>query len=214
MKRSVFLAVIAILALAIGGQALAQTASAYAVLKDKDGKTVGTATLTQTAAGVQVVISAEGLIPGPHGFHVHAVGTCTAPDFTSAGGHFNPDGKQHGLQNPAGAHVGDMPNLVADAAGKASVTAVAQRATLAAGATSLFDTDGSAVVIHANADDDKTDPTGNAGGRVACGVVTTGQLPSTSTAPASLPLPGIAAVAAAIALAALAVALRRRQVSA
>lgn len=213
MKRSVFLAVIAILALAIGGQALAQTTGAYAVLKDKDGKTVGTATLTQTAAGVQVAISAQGLTPGAHGFHVHAVGTCTPPDFTSAGGHFNPDGKQHGLQNPAGAHVGDMPNLVADAAGKASATAVAQRATLAAGATSLFDADGSAIVIHANADDDKTDPTGNAGGRVACGVVTAGQLPSTSTAPASLPLTGIAAAAAAIAAAALAVALRRRQVS-
>ena len=214
MKRSVFLAVIAILAFAVGGQALAQTGGAYAVLKDKDGKTVGTATLTQTAAGVQVAVSAAGLTPGPHGFHVHAVGTCTAPDFTSAAGHFNPDGKQHGLQNPAGAHVGDMPNLVADAAGKASATAVAQRATLAAGATSLFDTDGSAVVIHANADDDKTDPTGNAGGRVACGVVTTGQLPSSSTAPAAFPLSGIAAAGAALVLAALDILLRRRRASA
>ena len=214
MKRSVFLAVIAMLALTVGGQALAQTASAYAVLKDKDGKTVGTATLTQTAAGVQVAVTAEGLTPGAHGFHVHAVGTCTPPDFTSAGGHFNPDGKQHGLQNPAGAHVGDMPNLVADAAGKASATGVAQRATLASGATSLFDADGSAVVIHANADDDKTDPTGNAGGRVACGVVTTGQLPSSSTAPAALPLNGIAAAGAALVLAALGILLRRRRASA
>ena len=209
MKRSIFIAVIAVLALAAGSQAMAQTTGAHAILKDKDGKTVGTATLMQAAAGVQVVVTAEGLTPGAHGFHVHAVGTCTPPDFTSAGGHFNPDGKQHGLQNPAGAHVGDMPNLVANAAGKASVTGVAQRATLAAGATSLFDADGSAVVIHASPDDDKTDPTGNSGGRVACGVVIAGQLPVTSTAPDAIPFIGIASVGAAFALGALAIAWRR-----
>jgi Cu-Zn family superoxide dismutase len=186
MNRYAILAAL-LIAILTAPQALAQTgAQAHATLKDRDGKVVATANLAQASGGVSVAIAAQGLTPGAHGLHIHAVGLCTAPDFTSAGGHFNPDAKQHGLKNPAGAHVGDLPNLVADASGKASLTATALRATLASGPTSLFDSDGSALVIHANPDDEATDPTGNSGGRVACGVVTAGSLPSTSTAAPSL----------------------------
>jgi Cu-Zn family superoxide dismutase len=107
-----------------------------------------------------------------HAFHVHGVGTCTAPDFTSAGGHYNPGAKEHGLQNPKGAHVGDMPNVVVDASGAATASFVLLGATLVGGGPgSLFQVGGTAVVLHAVADDMKTDPAGNAGARIACGVI-------------------------------------------
>jgi Cu-Zn family superoxide dismutase len=149
--------------------AAAQTASA--ALKNADGKDVGTARLTQTPAGVLIQLSVKGLPAGEHAFHVHAVGKCEPP-FTTAGGHFNPTGKKHGMMAPEGQHAGDMPNLHIPASGELAVEVLNAAVTLEKGKpNSLFDADGSAMVIHASKDDYKTDPTGEAGGRIACGVV-------------------------------------------
>lgn len=152
------------------------TTTAHAIVNDSTGKQLATATFTQDSAGkVHVDIHAEGLTPGQHGVHFHAVGTCTAPTFASAGGHFNPDStKHHGLNNPAGPHAGDLPNMLVDSTGKADYTAVTSTVSLTPGAMSLFDADGSALVIHATADDNMSDPAGNAGARVGCGVIQSG----------------------------------------
>jgi Cu-Zn family superoxide dismutase len=145
--------------------------SAEAVLKDKDGKQVGVATLIETPEGVRVAITGYRLPPGRHGLHVHAVGLCEPPEFTSAGGHFNPGGKQHGRMNPAGPHAGDLPNLVVAASGEGGIDITTKAFTLRSGPTSLMGEKGTSIVVHANADDEKTDPTGNSGGRIACGVI-------------------------------------------
>lgn len=149
--------------------------AAKADLKDAAGKTVGTATFTTSQAGVQVKVQVTGLKPGPHGFHVHAAGLCEPPDFKTAAGHFNPAGKQHGLDNPMGHHGGDMPNLVVGANGEGNATATLRGVTLGDGEASLFHAGGTALVVHADADDGKTDPAGNAGARIACGVVQRGK---------------------------------------
>lgn len=139
------------------------------------GTQVGTATLTQTAEGVRIQVEASGLTPGEHGFHVHETGACAAPDFASAGGHFNPDGHAHGLESTAGPHVGDMPNLVADKQGVVKTEVVNKRLTLEQGKpNSLWKAGGTALIIHEKADDNKTGPSGNAGARVACGVISAG----------------------------------------
>ncbi|ANY18813.1 Superoxide dismutase-like protein YojM precursor [Tsuneonella dongtanensis] len=124
------------------------------------------------ASGDRVTLSAvvTGIAPGMHGFHLHTTGRCTGPDFTSAGGHLNPLANQHGSANPAGSHVGDLPNLEVKSGGTGTLTADLP-GTRAQVAEWLFDADGAAVVVHAEADDYRTDPTGNAGGRVACGVL-------------------------------------------
>jgi len=145
--------------------------AARAELKDAQGKAVATAKLKQLKNGVRISLAATGLPAGVHAFHIHAVGKCEAPDFKSAGGHFNPEGKKHGLKNPEGPHAGDMPNITVDAKGKGKATAVNARVTLGEGANSLFHEGGTAIVIHEKADDDMTDPAGNAGNRIACGVV-------------------------------------------
>lgn len=146
--------------------------SAGAALKDKDGKDVGAATLIQTPDGLRIAVTGYRLPPGTHGLHLHAVGDCKPPDFASAGGHFNPAGKQHGRLNPAGAHAGDLPNLVVADSGEAGADITTKAVTLEPGPTSLLDGKGTSIVIHAAADDEKTDPTGNSGGRIACGVIT------------------------------------------
>ena len=145
--------------------------TATAELKTVDGRTVGTANLSQVPAGVRVVLDARGLPPGPKGVHIHAVGTCDPPDFNSAGPHFNPDNKKHGLQNPEGPHAGDLSNLTVGADGNGRLESLNDRIALDAGPKSVFDADGAALVIHAAADDFKTDPTGNSGARLACGVI-------------------------------------------
>jgi superoxide dismutase, Cu-Zn family len=149
-------------------------ASATADLKDASGRSVGRAVLTPTASGVQIVVDVQGLPPGPKAVHVHETGNCTPPAFTSAGGHFNPDKRQHGTENPQGSHAGDLPNLVVGADGAGRLVVTTDRLSLAGDGrpTSLLDADGSALVVHAGPDDLKTDPTGNSGGRIACGVVT------------------------------------------
>ena len=147
-------------------------ASASADIKSADGKDVGKATLTQTADGVRIRATLTGLPPGEHAFHVHSVGKCEAP-FTSAGPHFNPGQKKHGLKSPEGHHAGDMENFVVPANGKVTVTAVNKDITLEKDKpNSVFQPDGTALVIHAGKDDYTTDPAGNAGDRIACGVIT------------------------------------------
>jgi Cu-Zn family superoxide dismutase len=145
--------------------------SATADLINARGERVGTAILTEQAGHVRLIVEVEGLTPGKHGIHIHAAGKCEPPAFTTAGGHYNPLGARHGLEAPDGAHAGDLPNLVADAAGRARYEVTTSLVTVSAGLVSIFDGDGSALVIHAQEDDQKTDPTGNSGARVACGVL-------------------------------------------
>ena len=145
--------------------------TAVSTLRNAEGQEVGKATLSSTKGGVKVHVEVANLAPGKHGIHLHAAGKCEAPDFKSAGGHFNPAEKHHGLHNPAGAHAGDLPNLVVGKDGKAKATFTAKGATLGEGKGSLLGPDGSALVIHADPDDEKTDPAGNSGARIACGVI-------------------------------------------
>lgn len=144
---------------------------ATAEILDAQGRVSGTAHLSQHKDGIHVDVKAVGLPAGVHAVHIHTVGACTAPDFTSAGGHWNPGHKQHGAENPAGAHMGDMPNMTIGGDGAGKLSAVIKGAALSGGDMPLFDADGAAVVIHAAADDYKTDPTGNAGARLGCGVL-------------------------------------------
>lgn len=147
--------------------------AAMAILKDASGNEVGEATFTETDEGVAVQVTVTGLTvvaAGEHGIHLHTVGACT-PDFQAAGGHFNPTSAQHGMENPSGPHAGDLPNIEIDADGNGAYEGTAALATLSAGENSLMDADGSAIVIHADPDDMKTDPSGNSGDRIACGVI-------------------------------------------
>ena len=150
------------------GQAKAITVK----LADANGKSVGTAKLSPDAAGVKIALSVKELTPGDHGIHVHQTAKCEGPAFTSAGGHFNPEQKQHGVNNPQGPHAGDMPNFTVDAKGRSSATVVARGVTLDDGPHSVFTGGGTALVIHEKADDLKSDPAGNAGARIACGAIT------------------------------------------
>ena len=153
-----------------------ETMTATAELRDRTGASVGTARLTGDNDGtITLVVHVDRMTPGSHGIHFHAVGSCTPGDttaFAAAGPHYNPLNRKHGLENPDGPHAGDLPNLVVGENGSGDLEAKTARATLRAGPASLLDADGSAVVVHANADDQKTDPSGNSGARVACGVVT------------------------------------------
>ena len=161
-----------LMALAFPLAAGAATGSAVAALHGADGKEVGKATFAPVKDGVKIQVQVAGLSPGKHGIHVHSVGKCEAPDFKSAGGHLNPAEKHHGLANPEGPHAGDLPNLVVDKNGKGKGTFTAKGATLGDGQGSLFGPEGTALVVHADADDEKTDPAGNSGARIACGVIT------------------------------------------
>jgi len=152
------------------GQDSAQTAKA-AMINTK-GEKVGNATLTQVqGGGVRISLAASHLPPGQHALHIHAVGKCDPPDFKSAGPHFNPDNKKHGSQNPEGHHAGDLNNFDVGADGTAKVDMLTKDVTVGEGGNSLFHPEGTALVIHASPDDYKTDPAGNAGARIACGVI-------------------------------------------
>jgi Cu-Zn family superoxide dismutase len=162
-------AIIAFATLTFAAPALAQTGKA--TLKNADGKEVGTAELSQLPAGVLIKLSLQGMPAGEHAFHVHGTGKCEPP-FTSAGGHFNAASKKHGLMAKEGHHAGDMPNLHIPSDGALSVEVVNASVTLEKGQpNSLYGPNGTALIIHAGKDDYKSDPTGEAGGRVACGVV-------------------------------------------
>jgi len=145
---------------------------AKAVLVDGQGRTVGEAQFTDREGKVRIVVDLRGLPPGTHAMHLHTVGECHGPDFKSAGAHFNPFGKKHGLENPEGPHAGDLPNFEVKSDGTAHVEVEAKLVTLWEGKNSLFQPGGTCLVVHEKADDHKTDPAGNAGARIACGVIT------------------------------------------
>ncbi|MEK8128531.1 superoxide dismutase family protein [Paenibacillus filicis] len=141
-------------------------------LAGSKGEALGEVFLSPSPEGVRIQGQAQGLVPGEHGFHVHENGACTPPDFASAGGHFNPGGHVHGTKSEGGPHAGDLPNLVADAQGKAKIDIVAGAVTLEKGKPhSLLKDGGTSLVIHEKADDYKSPPAGNAGSRVACGTI-------------------------------------------
>ena len=147
-------------------------ARAEALMYNTSGGAIGTAQLWQDANGVvQVEISSITLPAGTHGIHFHDVGKCESPSFTTAGGHYNPMGMEHGLQNPKGPHAGDNPNIVIPAGGIGNVSFSTDRVSLTPGTRTLLDADGTSLVIHASADDQVTNPSGNSGARIACGVV-------------------------------------------
>ena len=162
-----------------GGASPSETAvlGATAELIDADGNVIGDANFTtgQDKTGyvtIQIGVSVDsGLAPGEHGVHIHEVGECSAPDFESAGSHYNPTGAQHGLLNPNGPHAGDLPNVTVAQDGTVDYIVTTALVTLGEGDSSLLDSDGSAVLIHEGADDYVTDSSGESGGRVACGVI-------------------------------------------
>lgn len=139
--------------------------------RDADGRILARATAAEIGDGIRVRVEAAGLAPGAYAAHVHGIGRCEAPGFTSAGPHWNPTSRQHGKDNPAGMHKGDLPNLTVGADGRGSFEFTIAAARISGGEGSLLDADGAAVMIHASPDDYRTDPTGNAGARIACGVL-------------------------------------------
>ena len=173
MKYRVAAAILGFLMLLVwgcGGEAPPQKAKA--TLLNAQGQKVGEAQLEETSGGVKITLQVENLPPGVHAFHIHDKGDCHGPDFMTAGGHFNPFGKKHGLKNPEGPHAGDLPNLVVGGDGKETLETIASQVTLKPGKNSLFQSGGTSLVIHAGPDDYLTDPAGNAGARIACGVIT------------------------------------------
>jgi Cu-Zn family superoxide dismutase len=141
-----------------------------AVLRTSTGMEVGQAGLTELPAGVDAWVVAQSLTPGRHGVHLHDSGACEEPAFESAGPHLNPAGRQHGRQNPAGPHLGDLGNLEANSDGRGSLT-VRLDSTLAPQIAPLLEGDGITLIVHADPDDESTDPAGNSGARIACAVL-------------------------------------------
>ncbi|GAA0869686.1 superoxide dismutase family protein [Brevundimonas basaltis] len=154
--------------------AVDQATRAVAILRTADGSAAGSATATDTGGQVVIALSVQGLPPGQHGVHVHTTGRCDAPGFDSAGGHWNPTNQKHGIEDPEGQHAGDMPNLTVAQDGRGTLEYRLEGASF----DGLFDADGSAFVVHAGADDQRTDPSGDSGARIACGVFERGQLVS------------------------------------
>jgi Cu-Zn family superoxide dismutase len=166
--------VVALFSAAFGGDAQERSSamSARAEMKNSQGAMLGSVILTETDAGVRLTGQLKNLPPGTLGFHFHQVGKCDTPDFKSSGDHFNPGNKQHGELNPNGPHAGDLGNVTVGADGTLSLDVVAKNLTLKAGANSLTGSNGTSLLIHAKADDRRTDPSGNSGDRIACGIVT------------------------------------------
>jgi Cu-Zn family superoxide dismutase len=146
-------------------------AAATAEMLNAEGKKIGSASFTETTDGVRIHVQLSQLPPGTHAMHIHNAGECHGPDFKSSGAHFNPFGKKHGAKNAEGRHAGDLPNFEVKADGTAEVDVTAKLVTLKEGKNSLFQSGGTCLMIHEKADDESTDPTGNAGERLACGVI-------------------------------------------
>ena len=173
MKRLAWIFAVLVL---IGGEAYGQPKAVdpagSATIINSKGETMGSATLSQGPHSVTIAVEVSRLPPGMHGFHIHAIGKCDPPDFQTAGGHFNPFGKKHGLKSPEGPHAGDLPNLEVGPDGRGKIEATVGGLTLGKeGLVVLLGSNGTAVVIHAGPDDEMTDPAGNAGARIACGVI-------------------------------------------
>jgi len=152
------------------GRELVVDPVAQAMIVSSDGQTIGEAILFAEGQHMRLQVDVRGLTEGVLGMHLHTTGLCQGPEFLSAGGHLNPDNREHGIHNPQGSHLGDLPNLVVSADGTASAT-ISLPGSPAELEPILFDTDGTSIVIHAEADDLVTDPTGNSGPRIACGVL-------------------------------------------
>ena len=153
------------------GAAGSEGAAAAAVLKSSTGKTVGKVALQDTPNGVLLSVDLDGLPSGVHAFHIHEHGRCDPPSFETAGGHFAPQGQKHGFLDAMGPHAGDLPNIHVPDSGRLSVEILATDVTLGRGEASLVDSDGAAFVVHRGADDYQTEPAGDAGSRIACGVI-------------------------------------------
>lgn len=147
---------------------------AGATLKDANGRVVGSAVFLQEDVGVRILLDLKGFASGIKGVHIHEVGRCDAPTFDSAGAHFNPKRAEHGTENPRGPHAGDLPNITVEAAGQGHLEVTNTRVTLKPGSDSLLDGRGTSLVVHEGPDDMRTDPAGNSGRRIACGVIERG----------------------------------------
>jgi Cu-Zn family superoxide dismutase len=172
MKKQLFAWLAAVsMAACFLSYATAQKNSVTVEMKNGQGQSIGTATITPAGKGVRIKLALHDLAPGQHAIHFHQAAKCEGPTFETAGAHFNPDGKMHGLKNPQGPHAGDMNNFTVNAKGMANATVTDMRVNLGSDNHSLYANGGTSLVIHEKADDMKTDPSGNSGSRIACGVI-------------------------------------------